>query len=523
MVRDTPPDFRRLATLALLVTLSTLSSSRHADAQLGPAPGLAPSSLGQPNGPAALDANGRASNLSVLPQNGVAARSLAARLSDRLSLLDFGARCDGTTDDSAAILAAEASGRWISIPASRICRAATISQAAISAVFTGPGQIMTSDGNLRGPVVTQMTSPPSHSAGFSGGVLSGFNGDLSHVPIAIEHRVSGAATLGQPAAGTYLITPEASADLINSYNTSGYNSALSGLAGRTGLAVRLTTLGQYGQGDMAANWFTCFAASTLPNSTSFLENPECSGLTGQLIAGAAGVYLQGIGDINLSDGGFDVSGIGETYILHRTVPSSAMGTTWIGSYQYSTGTVPADAAFSSAGPFNIVLDAVDAASGAAVAAGAGQRLYLNSTQPNGTHFPSTVALGTEYVDYTATNGLELVVGGKPVVQATPNGAVVTGHLETNGPLPTLSACGTSTFSYGSNDNAGVINFSGSPTSCQMNFTQSFAPSPIGFPVCVFMANGNNATYLEEGATAVKIIFARTDFAAMTNAMNYICR
>ena len=496
-----------------------------ASAQLGPAPGLTTGLLGKPNGIAQLDAKGQANALPVVPAGGTTARNLAAKLGEQPSLLDFGAKCDGVTDDGIAIAAAAAAGLPVSIPRGLVCNAPSLSQAAIPGLFTGPGQIKTSDGNLRGPVVSQLASAP-RSAG-PAGVLSGFNGDLSHMPRpAVEHRVGGTATLGQDSAH-YVVTPEASADLINSFNTSGYNAPPGGGSGRTGLAVRMTTLSQYGEGDHVANWVNCVIGSSLPNATSFLQQPACSMLAGQLSAGAPGAYLQGIGDLNLNDGGFDVGGIGSTIVLNRTVPSvttgpNAFGTTWIGYYSFATGSVPVDAAFSAAGPHKIAFDAVDASTQAALAAGAGQRLYLNATQPNGTHFPSTVLTGTEYIDYSAASGIELVVGSKPVIAAGPGLATVTGHILSAGPSPTLTGCGTSTVDYASTDNRGSVTFAGSPTQCTIVFAQTFAGSGMGHPVCVFTPKGFDGYLVEYGDTANTVIFAQHGGAPLTGQANYHC-
>lgn len=505
--------------------LAGLTLSHVAMAQMGPLPGLPQSLLGRPNGIAQLDAAGGVTSIPVLPKGSTVSRTLGAKLGEQPSLLDFGAKCDGITDDSAAVQAASAAGVQVGIPLSLICNAPAISQAGVSGLFVGPGQIKTSDGNLRGPIVSQLTAAP-RSTGQTG-VLSGFNGDLSHMPrLAVEHRVGGAATLGQ-SLNSYVVKPEASADLIDSFNTSGYNAPPGTGTGRTGLAVRMTNLSQYGQGDHTANWVNCVVASSLPNATSFLQQPECSMLAGQLTGGMAGAYLQGLGDINLADGGFDVAGIGSTLVLNRSVPSvtsgaNAFGTTWIGYYSLATGIVPVDAAFSAAGPHRVVLDAVDSTTTAAIAAAAGQRIYLNATQPNGVHFPSTIALGTEYIDYGQSNGIELVVGGKPVIAASAGVAQIAAHILSTGSAPTLAGCGTSTLDYGSTDNRGTISFAGTPTQCTLTFATSFAGTGMGHPACTFTAKGLDTYLFEYGDTSSSVIFGQHAGAALTGAVNYTC-
>lgn len=82
-----------------------------AQAQLGPVPGLPASSLGQPNGAAALDGNGRASGMMVLPNGATTPRTLSARAADVIRVQDYGAKCDGSTDDGPAFNAAAAAAR----------------------------------------------------------------------------------------------------------------------------------------------------------------------------------------------------------------------------------------------------------------------------------------------------------------------------------------------------------------------------------------------------------------------------
>lgn len=67
---------------------------------------------------------GDGSDLGVTIPGGVA-RSLAARLADTLHVRDFDAKCDGTTDDAAAINAALASGRRLVRLPDASCRAAS--------------------------------------------------------------------------------------------------------------------------------------------------------------------------------------------------------------------------------------------------------------------------------------------------------------------------------------------------------------------------------------------------------------
>ena len=74
-------------------------------------------------------------------------------------------------------------------------------------------------GNLRGPIVTQMSAPPAVEIS-TPNVVQAFNGDMSHVPVAVEARITGANTLGQPT-NSYVFTNEASPVYVTMYNESG--------------------------------------------------------------------------------------------------------------------------------------------------------------------------------------------------------------------------------------------------------------------------------------------------------------
>jgi len=276
-----------------------------------------------------------------------AARSEAARASDRFSILDFGAKCDGTTDDSAAITAAMATGKTISIPSGLTCYGASISQAGITTMFVGPGQIKTSDGNLRAPIVSQISVRPN--VGNWGAVTTAFNGNLSHVPYAIEQRITGTATLGQPTTG-WSLTQEVAAIALYGYNASGWNNSLSSNVGRTGAGVIYLDVGQNGQGDYTG--ITCYGlvSSSLAGATSYLASPAVECMGGELFGGAAGSYIEYLGDMDIADNGFDIAAVGEVFGLARTNATGNLGANWVGSIINSVGTVPINQFQSLGGP-----------------------------------------------------------------------------------------------------------------------------------------------------------------------------
>ncbi len=182
-----------------------------ASAQLGPLPGVPAASIGQPNGVAALDANGRVSGLSVLPAGASTPRSLASRAGDTVNVLDYGAVCDGVANDRAAInaaigaAAARANGGQVYFP--RMCRsdASTGSIMALSNVtLRGPAR-------GRGGVLIDDTNGGSDGISNVGQPLSDF-----HI---LDMTVSGMrATL--PTAGVQIV------HLTNGSNLSVENSEL---------------------------------------------------------------------------------------------------------------------------------------------------------------------------------------------------------------------------------------------------------------------------------------------------------
>ncbi len=105
-----------------IVLTAVLLAPAAALAQFSSAPGIPVNMLNQPNGPAELDASGRASALPVLPQGLPAPRALGDRARDRLSIRDFlpAPACNGVTDDSPTVFAATTAlagtGRAINVP-----------------------------------------------------------------------------------------------------------------------------------------------------------------------------------------------------------------------------------------------------------------------------------------------------------------------------------------------------------------------------------------------------------------------
>jgi hypothetical protein len=184
----------------------------------------------------------------------------------------------------------------------------------ITARLVGPGQIEDTNGDLRAPWFSAIGSPPS-SYGNWGSVVSAFNGDLSKVQIAMEHRITGATTLTQPATG-YNNNPEAAAINMFTYNESGWNQGTADSDGRTGGHGMYLTAYQAGLGDLFCITAHGFVSGTKPGSTSFVANAATGLLNGGTYAGADGVYLNTI-EIGADDQTYDAAATGMVVNLHR--------------------------------------------------------------------------------------------------------------------------------------------------------------------------------------------------------------
>ena len=350
----------------------------------------------------------------------------------------YNAKCDSISDDTSQILSAqkfaEREKSVISIPAGRECYVASISADDIKVMFVGPGRLRTKDGHLRAPTTSILSSRPrgaDHSS-----VISDFDGDRSRQPITIEHRTTGTA-LGQPSNG-YQIEPETAAISVYSYNSAGYNAGTATNSGRTGTNAFSWQGYHTGQGDLTGYGFGCNATSQNPYATNFLAVPACIGMGGTVRALVPYVGLQGVGDINVVDGGNDVSGAGFQTNLTRTNTSynaSFLNGWWAYSAAANNSTYPVDAAFTMRGNFKVGLDLADAASfaQAAIVAGAGQRYYGNGTNSNSFKLPQTLVPGTEWFDYSATNGWEWYIGGNKLMSmaGTTSANFTEGYSQTN--------------------------------------------------------------------------------------------
>lgn len=268
------------------------------------------------------------------------------RLAFRDNIVHSGGDGDGTTDNAAAFTAAIAASadKSVYLPKGTFYRAGSDAGASLGEVRLYGEGVAKTGVNTRARYFSQITSAPS-SLGNHSSIDTTFNGDWSGCQFQIEHRTTGAATLGQPTT-SYVYTPECMPFYLSYFNSSGHQQL--GGTGRTGTAALRVAIGQYGQGDMVCYNGTALVASTLPGATSFLENPAVVLFNGECIAAAAGTYLN-VCEFNMNDGGYDVAGIGVVYNSRRAVDTGALDCVWYSVRSQSLGSAGIDAHISLSG------------------------------------------------------------------------------------------------------------------------------------------------------------------------------
>lgn len=369
----------------------------------------------------------------ITAAGGTAPRTLPDRGRDVLSAKDFGATGNGVTDDTAAVAAAAAAG-WVLAPQGTY-KVSTTSASVSGSFQGGRGQVLDGSGNKHAPFLSVVSAAPA-SLGNWDFIDTAFNGDISRVQFPIEHRVNAFGAL--PTTG-YQLKPELSCKAeYGLINTSvGGNTSTATNDGRTGIVHNYTQIYHAGQGDGFAQYTSVYVADAKPGATSWLANPAGCAFGAQITAGANGVFLQGLGDIDLNDNGFAAAGIGLVINMDRTNAGQTLGQVWSGARLQSIGAQPVDSFYSMMGPAKIGTDYVGGAftNGVAVAMSAGQRIYGNATNPNPGGFSNATLAGTEWVEYAGSNW-QFVIGGAAKLQVSAAG------LTTYGPVVVLPATGT---------------------------------------------------------------------------------
>ncbi len=347
----------------------------------------------------------------VTPQGAPTARTLRQKLADQLSILDFGAACDGVADDSGAVTAAAASGRHVTIPDGLVCNAPLVGQYALSGTFIGGGKIRGSDGNLRGPRYGNVTTPPnpgSANDNCSAGFTCWAKYDWSHALSAEEFHVSGITTAGQPTTG-YQYMPGITPHVMFFDSNAGWNNNPGSNDGRTGIDANRIIMQQNGRGDLGAYEaeILCAGPSTGVGGqpyTDWLAVPGCGYQGGDISALAPHQYLQEQ-EWHFADNGFDVAVVGSTIGYTRaSTTTPALNNRWVD--QLSTcnlfpaaNAIACDAQHVISGQWRIGLDFAELATQivAPLAMQANQKITLNSSSGDGEGNPSKTNLGGDWI------------------------------------------------------------------------------------------------------------------------------
>jgi hypothetical protein len=365
-------------------------------------------------------------------------RTAADHAGDLFSLKDFGAVGDGgspLTDDTAAVTAADASTARKFVPSG--IYDVTLTASDLDGPYWGSGQIRDSSDNLRGPWFSAIKAAPS-SFGNHDAVTTAFNGDLSKVQIAMEHRITGSATLGNPTTG-YQADPETSAIYLNVFNSSGHNEETGGNDGRTAAVPFRLQMANAGQGDMLGFYINGVVVGGRAGATHFLANPAISMFAGAMFAGNAGVFLNPA-ETQMHDEGFDVAGLGWNMVMNRTVQTGALSAFWGGFRTASIGSAYPDSAYSAAGKHNVGLDfsmLQTNTTKVAIALVANDRIYGNTASSLGL---KATSLGDEWIEFNSgINAWSFVVDNVSVLQVYTNQVLSTKPLKFTG-----SSSGTAT-------------------------------------------------------------------------------
>ena len=337
---------------------------------------------------------------------------------------DYAAAGDGTTDDTAHITSAAAAGNPVFAELGNYKN--SVNWSTNGGNFWGVGNLKDTAGDKRARFFTSIAAAPSTTVN-DDSVVTAFNGDWSHNFFNLEHRISGATTLGQPTTG-YLYRNEAYPFYMYLYNASGHNQSTSGNVGRTAACGLRVKADQYGQGDVVAYNATANVFSTKTGTTDFLANPAAVLFNGTCSIFATGGYANP-GEFDINDNGYDAAAIGWVINCTRTVKTGAKNAFWSGIRIQSIGSQQIDTAFTAVGPVDIGLDlgqaTINTSTKAAAALPANSRIYFNSSKTGGGYV--TNAFGTEYITYTSANStLSLAVGDVPMVQVKSTQALVAG-------------------------------------------------------------------------------------------------
>lgn len=179
--------------------------------------------------------------------------------------------------------------------------------------------------------------------------------------LSISQTLSGTSvgSNNNPSTG-YVFNQNLAAFAAAGNNTSGNNQGTADNTGRTGALQFYSNTVNSGQGDYPSYFCDGFVNSTRSGATSFLAGPQVGCVGGQMLGGANGVLLQGIGDINFKDNvsstAFDIGVFGLNFNFNRTSAVGALNTNWVAWSFQNQGTLPIDTVLRGTGATRVALD-----------------------------------------------------------------------------------------------------------------------------------------------------------------------
>lgn len=412
-----------------------------------------------------------------------------------------GAVCDGTTDDTTALNAAAATSPVL------LPRTTCFTNGSAGSLSTGTfyspdrGYITSVESSVNEKQSSNLSiikATPTR-ASLDTFIFSAFDGDTSHIAYPCQTRITGATTLGQPATG-YQDNPYVSCAylVLNIGSTTGWNQFTDHSDGRTNASAIMGRVIHQGMGDGGLLYAKITVSGAKPSATTWLANPAGFIVGGQVAAGADGVYLEPIGDIDCKDLGFDVSCMSMVLNSSRTNATAALNQAWSAiRLQDGNGATKAiDSKISLQGLTRIGIDLASLnltdLSGStvksAIVLGDSQGIYFNGSKTNGAlpWFSNNTTVGTSYFDFESALGFNLVQAGTALMKTTTAGIellgtapkAVTQAVNTNDTTIATSAA------LVAQSKAKATSFTASGT-----FTKSTTPAPVLIDMYMFSQGG----------------------------------
>lgn len=376
-----------------------------------------------------------AQDVTYLPGRvGAVANTVQNKLRENVSLTDFGAVGDGTTNATPAVNAAEALPHTqISLPIGRYSTTLTPYQA-INQTYTGPGKLVMG-GYAQAPKRSFINSELTPADANNRERI--FDGDWTNYAHNASYTFVAPAATGTPT-NTYKSFFELSSEVLVYDYTAGFNTSPSlESAGRSGAFLRAELIYHGGQGDIVGRSCYGHVYSNRPGATHWLSQPAVgadNGIMSITSPSGSGAYLQRE-EFILRDNGYVASATYQVANLIRDNASAPLGNVWLFSRPQSIGAHPIDGFYVPFGKSKRGIDFGGSDFGtdkAAVITKPNDRWYLNGyAAPDsiGAVFITTT-LGGEWVSYASSDArVEIASKGRRVFAAGANSSSAVSWLE----------------------------------------------------------------------------------------------